>query len=226
MRHLTALFVLLGHVLLLWFGTPGLDFMKRHELESEKDRKKLRANLGPPAEIGIALADFNRAVRLPVLDRLGPIQRVFRVRQSWHLYRDGPSRVRRMEIWADETLLHRSADSSLTWRDAQLRNRRLRPMIETSAREKDAGNWRGLTRWVVAEVREDRPATLKVELRSTWSVFPGDKPRWHHSFVAEAPDWNPRISEPVVPKKKGRGKGEPAEDDDNVSTDDEGGGGE
>jgi hypothetical protein len=213
--------------MLLWFGTPGLDYMKRRELESEKDRKKLRAELGAPAEIGIALADFNRAVRLPVLDRVGPIQRVFRVRQSWHLYRDGPSRVRRMEIWADETLLHRSADSSLTWRDAQLRNRRLRPMVETSAREKEGGNWRGLTRWVVEEVLEDRPETLKVELRATWSTFPGDKPTWHHSFVAEAPDWNPRLSEPVVPKKKGRGKGQGEEADDaDLSTDDEGGGGE
>jgi hypothetical protein len=196
-RHLTAALVLLAHALLLCFGTPGMDFLKRTELQSEADRAALRAKLGRPwADLGIALADLNRAVRLPILSAIGAIQRPPRVRQSWHLYRDGPSQVRRLEILADGVLLHRSADDSLGWRAAQLRNRRLRPMIETSVRQTDAANWRGLARWVVAEVRRDLPDTRAVELRAVWSPFPGDAPTWHHSFLAEAPDFQARLVEP------------------------------
>lgn len=195
MKHLKALLILLAHLLLLVLGTPGLDFQKwRQQLEPELQTQQ-REELGEAFVVAaVAVARFNGAVRQPLYDLVAPVQRPFRVRQSWHLYRDGPSRIHRLEIRVDDRLVHRTGDPEHAWRQAQLRNRRLRPIFANVVMKTGTPNWRGALRWVVQEVRVDFPQARQVELRATRIRFPGtrrlgEQVEVHHRYLARAPAW-------------------------------------
>ena len=78
---------------------------------------------------------LNREVRMPLVAVIGPPQKLFRIRQAWHLYRDGPSSVRRLEVRIDGELRYRSEDPAYRWRTGILDNRRVRARHETDGRD-------------------------------------------------------------------------------------------
>ena len=137
----------------------------------------------------IALLALNHTLRVPLADMFSPLQRPFRISQEWNLYRDGPNEVRRLEIWVDGSLVYRSIDPNATWLQPQLRNRRLRPVVETTVMSRNSLNWRGLGRYIVASARAAFPTATTVELRCLAGPFPGEDLTLHHSYLAAAPDW-------------------------------------
>jgi len=179
-------------------GTPGFDYMKRSDLNDDEEKQALIDEVGElPGRIGIALYALNREVRRPLSDPLHQLERPFRLSADWNLYRDGPSKVRRLEILIDGRAIYRSQDDELTWLRPQLRNRRLRPILENMARTDKVKNWRGVVRYVAARAREDFPDCTRIEIRALHGRHPGKRMWKRHSWVAGAPKWEPRaISAP------------------------------
>lgn len=174
----------------MWtLGTPGLDFVSGR-IWTDKDKARLVAQSSEPvAEVTFALLALNQSVRKPLVAMFAPLQLPFRLGQDWNLYRDGPNKVRRLEIRVDDAVVYRSVDPNFTWLEPQLRNRRVRPMVESTTVDRNSPNWKGLSHFIVARAREDFPTATRVELRCLAGSFPGQKLTVHHSYVAEAPDW-------------------------------------
>ncbi|MDP2310341.1 MAG: hypothetical protein Q8P18_30270 [Pseudomonadota bacterium] len=190
MSNLRAALILALWGLLALLGTPGLDFLDAKTLRSAADQAAWRSRNGEPWEtVGLVVTRFNREVRLPVVNALSPLQRPFRVSQEWFLYRDGPSKVRRLEVHLDHELVHRSADPAYPWLADVLRNRRIRPVVESTCASANGPNWLGLGRLIVARARAERPAVERVELVCTEAPFPGRDATVHHRYVASAPAW-------------------------------------
>jgi len=189
-QHLRAVAVLTAGFTLLMLGMPGVSFIKRGTYKGAKQRAEALERMGVLAHLAFAAADFNRDWRIPFEHKVGRVQRPFRISQTFHLYRDGPSKVRRLEVWADDRLLHRSGDEEEPWRDAQLRNRRFRPIVEASVRKATSPNAHSMARWIVGEVQEHYPTVSRVEVRAVWSRFPGTgEQTLHHGWYADAPHW-------------------------------------
>ncbi|MCB9764377.1 MAG: hypothetical protein H6739_31680 [Alphaproteobacteria bacterium] len=192
MEHLRAALVLAVIVVTWILGTPGLDFLRPSDADTPEEREAFRELVGEPAATaGLAIMDFNTNIRLPVDQRLAWTQRPFRVSQLWSLYRDGPPRVRRLEIRVDGDLKYRSVDPEHDWLADTLRNRRLRPVAESTVIQYDAHNWEGLLRLVVLRARETWPDAQVVELAATEGPFPGDRMATKYTMTAQAPDWAP-----------------------------------
>lgn len=188
--HVRAASILALWALLALLGTPGLDFLGEGTLSSAADQEMWRKrSVEPWTTAGLLLTKVNREVREPVVDKLAPLQRPFRVSQEWSLYRDGPSKVRRLEVRLDGELVHRSADPAHPWLADVLRNRRIRPVVESTCTSTRGANWRGLGRLVVERARADRPGLKKVELTCTVAEFPGHDATVHHRYVATDPSW-------------------------------------
>ena len=185
--------ILLGVHALFWLlGTPGIDFIGEGQWDTKEERASFVKRVGQPwAQIAFVLADLNRHLRLPVVDLVAPIQRPFRISQEWSLYRDGPSRYRRMEILVDGDLKHRSVDDAYPWLAAQIRSRRIRPMMEAVCMSKTSPNWRGFVRYVAERAQVDFPGAQEVEVRCMEGPFPGTTLTLHHSYLTQAPDWAP-----------------------------------
>lgn len=189
-----GLLVLVG-MLIFVLGTPGIDFLDSSLQRADK-REKLRERVGNFwATAGLGIYDAARTLRTPLLKWLGPLQRPFRVSQNWSLYRDGPGKLMRLEIRADDQIIYRSVDNDYRWKEEAFRNRRLRPVVESTVMQRDSQNWRGLTRWVVNAARVDFPEVQRVDLIALHGAFPGKKLSEHHRIVAEAPMWIPRVVE-------------------------------
>ena len=184
MRHLRAIAVLLVGLWLLLLGTPGLDFIQNNRFEKPQDRARY--------PVMTVFADINR-VRVDLIRPLEPPQRPFRIAQSWSLYRDGPAQVRRLEVYVDGELRHRSLDDEADWLNPVLRARRIRPVVESTCRYDNhkARNWKGLTRLIGERAAEDFGAT-HVELVCTKARFPGADAEVAHRMEARAPEWTPR----------------------------------
>lgn len=194
LRHAQALLILGVYLVLGTLGTPGLDFLKPNDLRHPKDQAALRAQVGSPwADLGIGVAWLNRTVRLPLAERFAPIQKPFRISQSWALYRDGPGKVRRLEVWVDGVLRHRSADPDYPWLAPQLRNRRVRPMVESTTMKANSPNWEGLARYITRQALAEDPGVQRVELVATEGPFPGRRLEPQHRIVAQAPSWTPEL---------------------------------
>jgi hypothetical protein len=208
-QHLGALAVLLFHAFMLIQAAPGFDFMNRNDYDEEDEKAEAIKSHGElVGQVVIALYAFNREYRRPVVDKLKNVERLFRIAQDWNLYRDGPSRVRRLEVSIDGELMHRSADPAYTWLNPQLRNRRLRPVLENAARKENISNWPGVMRFLVGEALKIRPDAKEVKVEATWSRFPGEEPTVHHAWLAAAPDWEPgKVAARKVEQENSKGKG-------------------
>lgn len=203
MAHLRALLILLTCAFIGILGTPGLDFIKVGDLETPKERQEAVARYGHPwADIGIAIASFNREVRFPIVRRLEPLQRVPRISQNWSLYRDGPGKLRRMEIYVDDTLRYRSVDPEHAWLGPQLRSRRVRPVVESTTIQYESQNWRGLARYIIQCAQRDFPGVQKVELVATEGRFGQETLKPRFAILATAPAWEPERRWLVEPPKK------------------------
>ncbi len=188
MKPLRAGLIFLVYVVLLIVGTPGLDHLGWRM--SKKSEARMIKRLGP-TNTGVAkhLVDFNKEVRRPVAKKVGGFQPVFRIRQAWNLYRDGPYLIYRLEVRVDGEPVFRSKDPDLDWLEAQLSNRRIRPVVESTVKKWKSANWRGLSRFVVAQARAEWPEAKRVELVSLKSKRPGNQSRIQHRIVSSSPDW-------------------------------------
>lgn len=188
--QLTALAVLLVHAWLLIVGTPALELLGTSRLKRPDQIATAQEKYGAPwADILVELAAFNRAWRHPLAKKIGGPQRVFRISQSFHLYRDGPSRVRRLEVHVDGALWFRSGDPAHDWLRPALTHRRMRPVVETTTKKKEVKNRAGLYRYIVGQALEAKPTAQEVRFVSVQAKFPARDERTRHSFVARAPDW-------------------------------------
>ncbi|MEC7949473.1 MAG: hypothetical protein VX265_18035 [Myxococcota bacterium] len=185
--HLRAAAVFLVGGALLMAGFPGLDYASARDVRSLVAPARA---LATPLGMGMAaVAGFNEGLRRPVARALRPVERLFRVSQEFHLYRDGPNRVDRLEVLIDDVLVYRTRDAAHDWRAAQFGNRHFRPMVATAALKPAAANQEGICRWIVARAREDFPDAREVEIRSTRTRFGVDEPWVRFSRVARDPDW-------------------------------------
>jgi hypothetical protein len=175
-------------------ATPGLDFIPSNALASERARD-LVVERGGAAGLQMAqwIEGFNRRARMPLVHLLEPIQKPFRIAQTWNLYRDGPGRVRRMEIQVDGVPVFRTGDAALQWLGPQLASRKIRPVLETTTRSRRSRNWKGISRFVVERARADHPQAKKVELLFLVGDFPGVRMEESHRIVAQAPLWLVRM---------------------------------
>ena len=188
MKTPKAIIITVVYLVLLIVAAPGLSFLKPGLLRTDKAKATYRAEHGVLATTLVSAAGNLRRTQEPLAKALGGFQPIFRVRQSWHLYRDGPSTIRRMEIRVDGVPVYRTMDDHLRWAEPIFRNRRIRPMAETLVKKPRAKNRAGLGRYIVARARADFPAAQVVEIRSLWSKR-GGEPKTHHRMVASAPEW-------------------------------------
>jgi hypothetical protein len=189
-RHLTAAVVLATIAWMILLGFPGLDRLNPKHYEGERRERLLQKGAGGAVEV--FLGDVDRLVRRPITDRLEWTQRVPRVSHSWHLYRDGPGKVRRLEIWVDDELWFRSQDDAHAWRRPQLTMRKFRPMVSTTASDPRAKNWRGMVRWAAREAYKDKPDLREVRVVGTATPFPGVKEaKVTRVYVAKPPEFIP-----------------------------------
>jgi hypothetical protein len=187
-KHLRAGLIFLVYAVLMVVGTPGLDHLGWRM--SKKAEARMTKRLGPGiTKVAKHLMDFNKDVRGPVAKKVGGFQPVFRIRQAWNLYRDGPHPIYRLEVRVDGEPVFRSKDPELDWLEAQLSNRRIRPVVESTVKKWKSANWRGLSRFVVAQARAEWPDAERVELVSLKSRRPGNRPRIQHRIVSTSPDW-------------------------------------
>ena len=190
-RHIRAAACLAVIVWMVILGFPGLDRLRPQDYVGEKRQKLLDGGLAGRAELMVG--DLDRLVRRPLAERLEWTQRVPRVSHSWHLYRDGPGAIRRLEIWVDDELWFRSQDAEHTWRKDQLTMRKFRPMVSTTASDPRAQNWRGMVRWVAREAAKDKPSLQEVRVQGVKSRFPdGDKVEVKLVYTAGPPSFEPR----------------------------------
>lgn len=168
--------------------------MPSRALATERARNLVEERVGP---VGLQAAElvvgFNEHIRLPMVRLLEPVQKPFRVAQTWNLYRDGPRRVRRMEIQVDGVPVFRMGDSDLQWAGSQIYNRKVRPVLESTAQSRKSRNWKGLSRFLVEKARLDHPDATKVELLFLVGDFPGVRMEESHRVVAESPLWLVRM---------------------------------
>ena len=168
-------------------GFPGLDYLGPRQLEEAAgNARRVAAPLGTVMD---GLVGFDAHVRRPLARRVKPVERLFRVSQEFHLYRDGPRRVDRLEVLVDGAVVYRTRDPERNWRAVQLGNRRFRPMVATAAQKPEAVNQKGISRWIVGAVREDFPEAGEVLIRATRTRFGIEEPRVRFSRIARAPDW-------------------------------------
>jgi len=169
-------------------ATPGVDSLGIDRL-TKADRQKLIRE-GAPVWL-LDLGNDIGALRRRLLKPLTPLQRPLRIEQSWGLYGQGTSRVRRMEIYLDEALVYRSGDSEHEWMEPMFRNRRLRPMVDTISRKPSAKN-RDALMWLIAtRAAAQHPQLSSIEVRFTIARFPGTGGRTAHAFYMAAPEWSP-----------------------------------
>ena len=189
MRVFRAICILVAHLILLGLGTPGLDLLPRQYLRSEKAQARMEAKYGATqTAIAVVAADLNRK-RFWIEDTAGKIQPVFRIAQSWHLYRDGPTAIRKLEVQVDGVPVYRTNDANLDWLAPILRNRRIRPVTETTVAKAKAGNRLGLGRLIVERAKADFPRVRRIDIVSLAGQRPGENLQPRHRMVATAPDW-------------------------------------
>jgi hypothetical protein len=79
--------------------------------------------------------------------------------------------------------------------EAQLRNRRLRPMVESTVQKTNSQNWLGLSRFIQQHALQDFPQCQQIVLRAMHGPFPGEVLKEHHRIQMEAPDWTPQLKQ-------------------------------
>ena len=199
-RHLRGVLVPAAAALAFVLAAPGLDALEPGALSTRGDQAEARERWPTTVVAGATwLARFNDAVRIPLVLQLSPLEVPFRIRQNWSLYTDGAPRAMRVEISVDGRLVSRSEDPAYPWLAAQLRNRRIRPMVATFAeggvwrRQADTAppNTRGLARWVGQQAERDFPGCQQVVIAAMWGAWPGKTMTEHHRVVVTPPGWVP-----------------------------------
>lgn len=172
-------------------GTPGLGGWGKRPFSSQKSRadivKYVPSALAP---VAVGAAWFRQHVHAPMAAKLLPIQRLFRIRQAWHLYGGGPPKMKWMEAFVDGELVYRTGDSDHAWATDQLDHRRVRPILKRVVEKPGALNWRLLGGRLVKRAQVDFPGAQEVRLLSVWQLRDGSPSFIHHGRVAQAPEWS------------------------------------
>ena len=186
-QHITAALVLFCCVAEGLLATPGVDQLGANRLTTEKSRHRMKQE--PLGFVAVGAADANRAVRLPLVNLLSPLQRPLRIAQSWGLYGGGPSGVERMEILIDNTLVYRSKDPAHEWLAPVLTYRRVRPIVNTTC-QSDSRNDAHLMAFILTHARADFPDAKEVVVRCTTAEFtaPTDTTELVR-YTATGPEW-------------------------------------
>ena len=186
--HIRGALVLFSLVCILVLGFPGLDAIGESQWRpGSAKRKELVAQ--PGGFLVAAAADLNRAVRMPIVRALTPLQRPLRLAQTWGLYPGGPHWALHMEISVDERLVYRSEDPEYTWLRSTLHYRRIRPMGDAICHA-TSKNRRGFIRYITRRARQDYPDATRVDIRCFKTAWPGTgKRRQSVHHVSEAPAW-------------------------------------
>lgn len=171
---------------MLLLATPGLDLLDAGSFKAPEARARRLAQ--PFGAWAVAMADLNRAVRLPLVRGIEAVQRPLRIAQSWSLYNGGPADVRRLELVVDGVVRYRSNDPALTWLAPTLRYRRVRPMVVALCNRRGE-NAEALVAWVVRRARRDYPGTTEVVARCVEAPWPeaGQRTQVVVQYRAEAP---------------------------------------
>jgi hypothetical protein len=178
--HLTGAVALAIAGFLVVMGCPGISALEPGMSRRPGFRQRVTRKAGPvAAEVAVGLARVNELVRVPISARLRRVERVFRIRQGWHLYSNGPRRVKRL------------GDPALDWNGVQFGHRRVRPMLETLASRDKAAIWEGCGAWIVDRARADFPEAGSVTIRAVFRPWEADPADTHvvHGRVARAPGW-------------------------------------
>ena len=183
-----AILLAVVYVSLFILATPGIDSLGIDRL-TKADRQKLIRE-GTPVwllDLGMDIGQLRRLLLKP----LTPLQRPLRIEQSWGLYGQGQSRVRRMEVYLEDALVYRSGDPEHDWMEPMFRNRRLRPMVDTVSRKPSAKNRNALMSLIAQRATDQNPELAAIEVRFTIAKFPGTESRTAHAFRMRTPDWEP-----------------------------------
>lgn len=171
-------------------GTPGLDELKGGAVGKPEARRQIERRAGAAAPIVLSMHWFNDRVRRPVARCFRPLERAFRVSQSWYLYGGGRKTLVWLVVEVDGEEVYRSNDPEKTWGRAFIDHRRIRPMATSLARREAAQGWPGLSRLVLDQARKDFPnaATVTI-LAERRHVMSDAAPAVHHGRTATAPAW-------------------------------------
>ena len=188
MSRIRAILLAVVYVSLFILATPGIDSLGIDRLTQAERQKMIRE--GTPAWV-LDLGEDVGQLRRQLLRPLTPLQRPLRIEQSWGLYGQGQSRVRRMEVYLEDALVYRSGDPEDDWLEPVFRNRRLRPMVDTVSRKPSAKNRNALMSLIAQRAAEQNPQLSAIEVRFTIAKFPGTEVRTAHAFYMIAPEWEP-----------------------------------
>lgn len=167
--HLRAALILAVGAVMLLLATPGLDLLDPHSFDSPQTRERQLAE--PFGAWTVAMADLNRAVRLPLVRAIEAAQRPLRIAQSWSLYAGGAADVRRLELVVDGVVRYRSNDPDATWLAPTLRYRRVRPMVVALCHRR-GGNAEELLAYIVRRARREFPGAAEVVARCVEAPWP------------------------------------------------------
>lgn len=178
-EHLRAVLVLAVFAVMWLLAFPGLDVATRRGLRRDDTQRAMAVYvpkvLHPVVE---GVVGLNEDVRGPIVAAFTPLERTFRIRQNWSVYRAGPPRVGRLEVWVDGALLYRSADPEHRWRRAWLANRHVRPAVDGLVTRLEKAKQGDTARALVVELASrDFPDADEVVIVATASPYPGLRPR-------------------------------------------------
>jgi hypothetical protein len=97
--------------------------------------------------------------------------------------------LRWFEVHVDDATVYRSASRKRRWQVETLRNRHVRPMVESVVTGGDEKFTEGFCRWMVALARKDFPDAGRIELVAYESTFPEGPNNRVRSVSASAPAW-------------------------------------
>lgn len=188
MNQLRAGLLAVVYICLFILAIPGLDSLGIDRLTPAGRMSLLRQ--GVPVWV-LDLGTDSMKVRRWLLKPLTPLQRPLRIEQSWGLYGNGPTRVRRMEVYLEEALVYRSGDPEHEWLEEVFRNRRLRPMVDTVSRKPNAKNRNALLGLIADQAAAQNPELSSIEVRFTVAKYPDNQRRTAHAFRMTPPEWTP-----------------------------------
>lgn len=172
-------------------GAPGMSRAKPGAWDAGEVQAEI-VETSPAWSVPFLMAGAWLGVHMRVATEatLGPVQRVFRIRQNWHLYGGGPRRINRLEVWVDGALRYRSADPDHQWASDQLDHRRFRPIVERVVERAGAANHGVVCELVRRRVEAETGSPPdEIRLWATRQRRDGSPQTLAHGAVCAAPDF-------------------------------------
>lgn len=173
MENFRAVCLLLVYAALGVLATPGFDAPGAWTTEAgEVEVRATRA--APLADVIVAAASFNRAIRLPLVRALQPLEVPLALEQSWALFASGPARFETLSIRVDGDEVYRTQRPG-RWSAPELRERRVRPLVDNWVDGAASTTDGPLVWWLCGKVSAAFPDGETIEILGLWGPFPGDE---------------------------------------------------